>query len=477
MAYHAGLLGISGGYVGVDVFFVISGFLITGLLWQELAGTGRLSLTAFYARRIRRLLPAAVLVLVATLGASWLWLAPLRVPSVARDAAAAALYAANYRFALQGTDYLSAQAPPSPVQHFWSLGVEEQFYLLWPVLLVLAAAVIRPARLARAGAAWALGVLAAGSLALSLVLTDRAQPWAFYSLPTRAWELAGGGVLALAAPRLRQLPHPVATALGWSGLAGVGWAVAADSAHTQYPGTAALLPVAGAIAVIAAGCAHPRRGPDLLLAGRAMQQIGRLSYSLYLWHWPVLIIGATLVHGSLARAGLVGLSVLLAAATVRLVEDPVRQAGGLVRVPARALALGAALTATAVLAATGAALDAPVPTGSGPAAAVAALGAPARAAIPGAASRAVRPEPFPGLEAAQLPVLSAVAQGVAAGQVPVNLTPSLTAAHADVPLPFRDGCDLRFTADVSPPCTYGDSTARTRVVAFGTPTPPSGSRR
>ncbi len=139
-----------------------------------------------------------------------------------------------------------------------------------------------------------LGVLAAGSLSLSVVLTDRAQPWAFYSLPTRAWELAGGGVLALAAPRLRRLPDPVATALGWSGLCGIGWAVAADSAHTQYPGTAALLPVAGAMAVIAAGCAHPRWGPDLLLARRPMQETGRLSYSLYLWHWPVLIIGVTL---------------------------------------------------------------------------------------------------------------------------------------------------------------------------------------
>jgi len=467
VAYHAGVPGISGGYVGVDVFFVISGFLITGLLWQELAATGALSLTAFYARRIRRLLPAAVLVLVATLGASWLWLAPLRVPSVARDAAAAALYAANYRFAVQGTDYLSAQAPPSPVQHFWSLGVEEQFYLLWPVLLVLAAAAVRPARLTRVGAAWGLGALGAGSLALSLVLTDRAQPWAFYSLPTRAWELAGGGVLALAVPPLRRLPRPVATAVGWSGLCGIGWAVVADSAHTQYPGTAALLPVAGAMAVIAAGCARPRWGPDLLLARRPMQETGRLSYSLYLWHWPVLIIGGTLVHGPLGRAALVGLSVMLAAGAVRLVEDPARGAGGLVRVPARALALGAALTATAVLAATGAAVGAPVPTGSGPAAAVAALGAPARAAAPSAASRAVRPEPFPGLGAEQLPVLSAVAQGAAVKQVPVNLTPALTAAHGDAPLPFRDGCDLSFTAEVSPPCVYGDSTATTRVVAFG----------
>ena len=134
VAYHAELGPVRGGFVGVDVFYVLSGFLITGLLWEELDGTGRLRFGAFYARRARRLLPAAVLVLLVTLVASSLWLSLLQVPVVARDAAAAALYVANYRFALQRTDYL-ADASPSPLQHYWSLGVEEQFYLLWPLLL------------------------------------------------------------------------------------------------------------------------------------------------------------------------------------------------------------------------------------------------------------------------------------------------------------------------------------------------------
>jgi peptidoglycan/LPS O-acetylase OafA/YrhL len=136
VAYHAGLGWAGGGFVGVDVFYVVSGFLITGLLWEELEHTGRLRFGAFYARRARRLLPAAVLVLVATVAASSIWLSPLRARVVTGDAAAAALYVANYRFAALGTDYL-AERFASPLQHYWSLGVEEQFYLLWPLLLVV----------------------------------------------------------------------------------------------------------------------------------------------------------------------------------------------------------------------------------------------------------------------------------------------------------------------------------------------------
>src|SRR4051794_29965404 len=138
VAFHAVVPGIGGGFVGVDVFFVISGFLITGLLWREVGDSGRLRAARFYAARARRLLPAAIAVLVVTAGVATAVVPPLQVRNVLGDAVASALYVGNYRLAVQGTDYLAANAPPSPFQHYWSLGAEEQFYLVWPGLLVLA---------------------------------------------------------------------------------------------------------------------------------------------------------------------------------------------------------------------------------------------------------------------------------------------------------------------------------------------------
>src|SRR5829696_1207676 len=283
VVYHAGLSQVGGGFVGVDVFYVLSGFLITGLLWEELQTTARLRLGAFYGRRARRLLPAAVLVLMVTLVASWVWLSPLQARGAARDAAAAALYVANYRFALQRTDYL-ADASPSPLQHYWSLGVEEQFYLLWPVLLLavfLAGRRLRVRSPARA-AAVVLALAGAGSFALSLRLTAVSQPWAFFSLPTRAWELAAGGLVALAAPRLRRLPGVAAATVGWLGLEAIAWSITRFSAATPFPGAAALFPVGGTAAVLAAGCAAPRLGPGRVLGWRPLQAAGKLSYSWYL---------------------------------------------------------------------------------------------------------------------------------------------------------------------------------------------------
>src|SRR5215207_8385412 len=291
VAYHAGLGGVGGGFVGVDVFYVLSGFLITGLLWEELDGTGRLRLGAFYARRARRLLPAAALVLVVTLVASAVWLSPLQVPVVARDAAAAALYVANYRFAAQRTDYL-ADASPSPLQHYWSLGVEEQFYLLWPLLLLV---VFLAARRGRRSATRAAGAAVS-------------QPWAFFSLPTRAWELAAGGLVALAASRLARLPGLAAATLGWLGLEAILWSITRFGPSTPFPGAAALFPVAGTAAVLAAGCAAPRLGPDLVLRRWPLQLGGRLSYAWYLWHWPLLVLAPAVVGhppepGAKARSG------------------------------------------------------------------------------------------------------------------------------------------------------------------------------
>jgi len=210
---HIGLPGITGGFVGVDVFYVISGFLITGLLLREIETSGNVDLVAFYARLMRRLLPAALVVIVVTLIASALILSPLRLEDVAIDAAASALYVANFRFAIEATDYLSVGAP-SPLLHFWSLGVEEQFYLFWPLVLLVA---IRFLSMRSVGVF--ILVLAIVSFVLSLYLTAANQPWAFFMLPTRAWELAAGAMIAVGLLRIPgRAPRWTATAFVSVGL-------------------------------------------------------------------------------------------------------------------------------------------------------------------------------------------------------------------------------------------------------------------
>ena len=315
--FHAHLLGAVGGFIGVDAFYVLSGFLITGLLLRELATNGRLDLVAFYGRRARRILPAATVAIVVILVAAAFIVAPLDLPAVAADATASGLFVGNVLFAFRATDYF-ASSTPSPFLHYWSLGVEEQFYLAWPLLVLLA---FRARRLG-------LVVLAVCGLsfALSIVLTSAQGPWAFYGLPTRAWQLALGALLALHGPALARLPSAPIAIGGWLGIALMGVAAAVLDPTTGYPGFAALLPTTAVALVILAG--SRRGGPGRLLAVAPLRLLGRISFSLYLYHWPVLVL-ASMVLGELTpvqRWSLVGLSIAAAAVSWKLVEEPFRRA-------------------------------------------------------------------------------------------------------------------------------------------------------
>ncbi|MBM2617079.1 acyltransferase [Actinoplanes sp. LDG1-06] len=311
--FHAGVPGLAGGYVGVDVFFVISGFLITSLMMREVRRTGELSLISFYARRARRILPAAALVLVTTLVGSYHWLGWLRGDEIAEDVVWSALFASNFRFATEGVDYLASQGAVSPVQHFWSLAVEEQFYLVWPAAVVL---------LIWLGFRWAIGWWLAAAVAVSFGWSVwAAGTWSYFSPATRAWEIGAGCLLALVATRLDRIPHRLATMMAGVGLALIVVAALTYDETTSFPGYAAALPVLATVLVLAG------RG-DPVLGRWPLVWLGRLSYSFYLWHWPVLI-GAEQAYGAplpaTTRALLVLASLGLAVATYFGLENPIRR--------------------------------------------------------------------------------------------------------------------------------------------------------
>ncbi|WP_081748614.1 acyltransferase family protein [Nocardiopsis sp. CNT312] len=342
LVYHLDERLLPGGYVGVDVFFVISGFLITSLLYREATGNGRVSLVRFYVRRVRRLLPASIVVLVVTGTASLLLLPITRVADTAWQLIASAAYVENLYLADQAVDYLAAETPPSPVQHFWSLSVEEQFYVVWPLLFALW---LPARRLWRSGTA-VLVALLGGVFALSLAASvfQVGGATAYFLPTTRAWELAAGGLLAIALAHGR-LPAALRPFLGWAGLAAIVSSAALYDSGTVFPGWAALLPVLGTVAVIAAEDSPGHLSASALLSTRPARFIGDVSYSLYLWHWPVIILTlAVLQRDTLGVLGLVfaaALSLLLAWGSKVWVEDPVR-ARGLVPDGRRALTVAVA---------------------------------------------------------------------------------------------------------------------------------------
>jgi peptidoglycan/LPS O-acetylase OafA/YrhL len=463
--YHADPSLLPGGFIGVDLFFVISGFLITGLLMRELEERGTISLRRFYARRIRRLLPMAFIVIAATVIAADLLQAPLDATRTAKDALSSALFVANYRFALEQTNYLYAGVGLSPFQHFWSLGVEEQMYAIWPVLLLGGAKLWQRGRTYTRGAFGILVVGAAVSFLACLRMTNSNEPWAFFSFPTRAWELCVGGLIALAAPSLRTLPRAVSSLLGLAGIGAVAWAAVTFGASTPWPGDAAAVPVLGAAAIIAAGCSKVLVLPARLLAFPGLQFAGRISYPWYLWHWPVLVLAPLVVKHSLDSTQallLVAASGVLATVSHFLVERPVHVSTWLAQRSRRGLALGFSLTAGAVALCTSSVAALALPSVS---VVAPTLGHPH---VVVAANSGVPPNP----EVAELASSTAEVQAdLATSQmvqtVPDDVTPSLAGAFGDVPVLYNDGCVDTYTSIALNPCLYGDTTSSTSVVLFG----------
>ncbi len=356
VVFHAGWGPLTGGFIGVDVFFVISGFLITRLLLAEARREGRIFLADFWARRARRLLPASALVLVAVVAASFLLVSPLERMETGRDVTAAAGFYANWWFAQQALDYFAADRAASPVLHFWSLSVEEQYYLVWPPLLVAVLALRRRGGIGRMRSVRTAGAVLLGiaivSFAWSLVEIRSTPVEAYYGTFSRAWELAVGGLMAVLATARVALSGRAAAALSWLGLAAIVIAAFVIDQDTPFPGVAALAPVLGAAAVLFAGNTPGLPGACRPLGGRLPREIGRLSYSIYLWHWPFLVL-APFVLGEMdaLRTALVVLtSVVVAWVTFHLVEDPARRSRYLSGSSARSLLLGAALIAVGLVA-------------------------------------------------------------------------------------------------------------------------------
>ncbi|WP_157547825.1 acyltransferase [Micromonospora sp. ATCC 39149] len=352
MLFHAGVPALSGGFAGVDVFFVISGYLITTQLLSEQNRTGSVALIDFYARRAKRLLPAANVLLLTAAVFVFLMVPRGRWGQIGGDIVAAVAYLLNWRLAERFT-HPDPTMPPSPVQHFWSLAVEEQYYLIWPLLILLAVALakVSGARL-KPVLATALGLLAAGSLAWSVTTTVGAQSPAFFQTTSRIWELAVGAGVAMSVGAWARLPKPVAVVLGWAGLAAVLVTCLLFTPMMDFPGYTAALPVLGTAAVIAAGCAATRGGVGTLLGIAPLRWVGALSYSLYLWHWPMLAIAATYWGPLSMSTGLlvIALSIIPAWLTFHFVENRIRYSRRVSQSPRLALGIGAGFSALGALA-------------------------------------------------------------------------------------------------------------------------------
>lgn len=355
--YHCGIPGFDGGFIGVDVFFALSGYLITGLILNEIARTGKLSFRNFYARRARRLLPAAGLVILTTLLLGLLVYSPLELAGFAKWAAYTSLYFSNYMFVRDASNYFASDVATNPFLHTWSLAIEEQFYLLWPALIATALLLMK----SRRRLAVLLTLISAISLALCIWLTHYRQPWAFFSLPPRAWEFGLGGLACMLPAEKLGLRAGRTKLLGWAGLIAVLTGGCLYSPQTRFPGIAAFLPVAGTLATLISGTmisgtsisgtSGGRSALAVLLGSRILQYFGRLSYSWYLWHWPILLMASVRFPDLTWRGKLIAAAValLLAQITFLVLEKPVRLSPFLIARPALSLGLVLLTAATGII--------------------------------------------------------------------------------------------------------------------------------
>lgn len=354
VAFHFGVPLIPGGFVGVDVFFVISGYLITGLLLAELETTGHVDLLRFYGRRARRLLPAALLMTLVTLACGALLLTPSEQLQAAKAAVCSSLYSSNFWFLRQTFDYFAPESGFNPFLHTWSLAVEEQFYLVWPALLLLSGRrKVHPLLLTSTIAA-----VTVASFALSLRQTDVRQPWAFYASPARAWEFGLGGLASLAPVSRWAERSRLAPKLGWVALAAMFASFIVIGEGSRFPGWVALLPVTATALVLVSGANRGGQGPARLLRTAPFQWFGQRSYSIYLWHWPIIVLAANIVSPIPVFSYLVcgALTIVLAALSFQLVESPIRRNSWLTMRAVRSVSFGSMLTLAGASAAVAAAL-------------------------------------------------------------------------------------------------------------------------
>ncbi len=454
MLSHANVPGFTGGFIGVDVFFVISGFLITGLLLEDGTQHHRISFTRFYSRRARRILPAATVVIVATSIASVFILNAYQAKSELVDGMWAGFFAVNVRFARSGTNYFTKTATIiSPLLHFWSLSVEEQFYVVWPALLAISGFGLLAVRRRRARAshvdhgspstAWVTAtLLALGGLSLyfSIHQTATGPHAAYFSTIDRAWELIVGALLAVQLPQVAKLPPPLRAALTWIGLACIAVAATTFTGHTPVPGSATLLPVLGSAAVLAGGVGAPRASASWLLSLRPMRFVGAISYSLYLWHWPILILGEAYFPFPLnlgERLALLAAATLIAVLSYAFIEIPFQRAKRLTRRSYSGMVLWPIAVSMIVVVAI---------VGQSEFSFVAATGP----SVPGLSASAA--------------VIDAVAAARAQRPIPRSTSPSVLEATSDFTFIGKCSAWQRATSKI---CEMGDPTGTKTVVVFG----------